>query len=87
MSQQQIMIKIGFNSSLNICNKRIVEFSIPREITKNGTLLLTFSCAQKVDGEAERGTQVAEIWLIKKGNKSLTYSLLDYFNGLTMMSL
>jgi len=66
MALQQIMIKIVFNSSLSICNKPIVECSSPKEITKDGELRLTFSCAQEVDGEAERGTQVAEIWLIKK---------------------
>jgi len=54
------------HSYLKMGSQPIVEFPIPREITRNGTLRLTFSCAQKVDGEAERGTQVAEIWLIKK---------------------
>ena len=45
--------------------KPIVEFPLPTKITKDGKLRLTFSCGLKVDGEGERGTQVAEIWLIK----------------------
>jgi len=51
---------------LKMGKKPIVEVDIPKEITTDGTIRLTFSCAQEVDGEAERGTQVAEIWLIKK---------------------
>ena len=51
---------------LKMGNKPIVEVDLPKEITTDGTIRLTFSCAQEVDGEAERGTQVAEIWLIKK---------------------
>ena len=45
--------------------KPIVEFPLPTKITKDGKLRLTFSCGLKVDGEGERGTQVAEIWIIK----------------------
>jgi hypothetical protein len=30
---------------------------------------LTFTCGLKVDGEGERGTQVAEIWIIKSKTK------------------
>ena len=51
---------------LKMGKKPIVEVDLPKEITTDGTIRLTFSCAQEVDGEAERGTQVAEIWLIKK---------------------
>lgn len=47
-------------------NKPIVEFPLPAKITQDGQMRLTFSCGQKVDGEGERGTQVAEIWLIKQ---------------------
>ncbi|MCH2209756.1 MAG: hypothetical protein MK110_00520 [Fuerstiella sp.] len=40
--------------------KRIQEFEIPREATADGNLRLTWSC-----GEAQRGVQVSEIWLLK----------------------
>ena len=46
--------------------KPILEFLLPKKITQDGQILLTFSCGQEDGGEGERGTQVAEIWLIKK---------------------
>ncbi|NOY59327.1 MAG: hypothetical protein GXO75_10440 [Calditrichaeota bacterium] len=39
----------------------IWEFPIPKDATRNGKLKLTWIC-----GEGERGTQVAEVWLMKK---------------------
>jgi hypothetical protein len=46
--------------------KPILEFMLPEKITQDGRVKLTFSCGQDDGGEGERGTQVAEIWLIKK---------------------
>jgi hypothetical protein len=46
--------------------KPILEFMLPKKITEDGQVKLTFSCGQEDGGEGERGTQVAEIWLIKK---------------------
>ncbi|MCH2200510.1 MAG: hypothetical protein MK102_00960 [Fuerstiella sp.] len=40
--------------------KRIQEFEIPHAATADGNLRLTWSC-----GEAQRGVQVSEIWLLK----------------------
>ena len=40
--------------------KRTQEFAIPREATADGELRLTWSC-----GEAQRGVQVSEIWLLR----------------------
>ena len=42
--------------------KPILEFMMP----KNSRKTVKFSCEQEDGGEGERGTQVAEIWLIKK---------------------
>jgi len=42
----------------------ISEFPIPKEATGDGKLKLTWTC-----GEGERGTQVAEIWLIPQKSK------------------
>ena len=49
--------------------KPMVEYPIPTKITKDGKIRLTFTCGLKVDGEGERGTQVAEIWIIKNKTK------------------
>ena len=49
--------------------KPMVEYPLPTKITKDGKILLTFTCGLKVDGEGERGTQVAEIWIIKNKTK------------------
>ena len=38
----------------------IREFRIPKEATRNGRLVLTWTC-----GEGQRGTQVSEVWIIK----------------------
>jgi hypothetical protein len=38
----------------------IREFSVPKEATQDGRLVLTWTC-----GEGQRGSQVAEIWLIR----------------------
>jgi hypothetical protein len=40
----------------------IREFPIPKEATADGRLELTWTC-----GEGQRGSQVAEIWLIRSG--------------------
>ena len=49
--------------------KPMVEYPLPTKITKDGKIRLTFTCGLKVDGEGERGTQVAEIWVIKNKTK------------------
>jgi hypothetical protein len=44
----------------------IFNFSIPKSLTADGKINLLFSCEKKDNGQGERGTQVAEIWIIKK---------------------
>ena len=44
----------------------LFEFALPREVTAQGKVLFTWSCGDDDKGEGERGSQVAEIWLIKK---------------------
>ena len=41
--------------------KPIYEFPVPAGAVADGTITLTWTC-----GKGERGTQVAELWLIKK---------------------
>ena len=54
------------HSYIRMGKKPILEFMLPKKITQDGQMQLTFSCGQEDGGEGERGTQVAEIWLIKK---------------------
>jgi len=44
----------------------LFEFALPKEVTREGKVLFTWSCGDDDKGEGERGSQVAEIWLIKK---------------------
>ena len=44
----------------------LFEFSLPREVTKDGKVLFKWTCGPDNGGEGERGSQVAEIWLIRK---------------------
>ena len=44
----------------------LFEFPLPKEVTGDGKVLFTWSCGDDDKGEGERGSQVAEIWLIKK---------------------
>jgi len=46
--------------------KPLFEFSLPKEVTKDGKVKFTWTCGTDDGGEGERGSQVAEIWLIKK---------------------
>jgi len=45
-------------------SKPIFEFDLPVEVTRSGKVTLTWNCAQNDKGEGERGSQVAEVWLI-----------------------
>jgi hypothetical protein len=44
----------------------IFEFELPAEVTHSGKVTFQWSCAQNDKGEGERGSQVAEVWLIRK---------------------
>ena len=44
----------------------LFEFPLPKEVTQSGKVLFTWSCGDDDKGEGERGSQVAELWLIKK---------------------
>jgi hypothetical protein len=43
----------------------LFEFPLPENVTSDGKVLFTWTCGQDDSGEGERGSQVAEIWLIK----------------------
>ncbi|MEX6690948.1 hypothetical protein QTN47_25795 [Danxiaibacter flavus] len=42
------------------------EFQLPKEVTKDGKVTFSWVSGKEDSGEGERGSQVAEIWLIKK---------------------
>ncbi len=46
--------------------KPLFEFELPKQVTQQGKVNFTWSCGDEDKGEGERGSQVAEIWLIKK---------------------
>ena len=47
----------------------IYEFKLPKEVTQSGKVTLTWNCAQNDKGEGERGSQVAEVWLMTEKDK------------------
>jgi hypothetical protein len=42
------------------------EFALPKQITEDGKVHFTWTCGDDDKGEGERGSQVAEIWVVKK---------------------
>ncbi len=42
------------------------EFTLPKAITADGKVNFTWTCGDDDKGEGERGSQVAEIWMMKK---------------------
>ncbi len=46
--------------------KPMFEFSLPKEVTSDGKVTFTWTCGQEDKGEGERGSQVAEIWLVRR---------------------
>jgi hypothetical protein len=50
----------------------INEFTLPQEVTEDGKVRFTWSCGTDDGGEGERGSQVAELWLIRQTGKTDT---------------
>jgi len=46
--------------------KPMYEFDLPAKITADGKVRFTWTCGDDYKGEGERGSQVAEIWVVKK---------------------
>ncbi len=57
---------VMIHNYIRMGTKPLFEFPLPKEITKDGKVSFTWTCGQEDKGEGERGSQVAEIWLIKK---------------------
>ena len=57
---------VTIHNYIRMGTKPLFEFVLPKEITRDGKIRLTWSSGSDDKGEGERGSQVAEIWLIRK---------------------
>jgi hypothetical protein len=60
---------ITIHDYLRMGIRPLFEFPLPERATHDGKVLFTWTCGQDDSGEGERGSQVAEIWLIRRGKK------------------
>lgn len=60
---------VKIHDYIRMGTRPIWKFSIPEEVTQDGRVLFTWTCGQDDTGEGERGSQVAEIWLIRNRKK------------------
>jgi hypothetical protein len=44
------------------------EFQLPEAVTRDGKVCFTWTCGTDEKGSGDRGSQVAEIWIVKKDN-------------------
>ena len=56
---------IQIHDFIRMGTQPIFEFQLPKEVTQSGKVIFKWSCAQNDKGEGERGSQVAEVWLLK----------------------
>ena len=57
---------VTIHNYIRMGTKPMFEFALPKNVTKDGKVRLTWSCGTEDKGEGERGSQVAEIWLMRK---------------------
>ena len=60
---------IQIHDYIRMGTQPLFEFQLPKEVTQSGKVTLTWSCAQNDKGEGERGSQVAEVWLMRELGK------------------
>jgi Glycosyl hydrolase family 67 N-terminus len=56
---------VQIHDYIRMGTKPLFEFPLPKEVTQDGKVTFTWSCGDDDKGEGERGSQVAEIWIIK----------------------
>ena len=56
---------VKIHDYIRMGTKPMFEFPIPKAVTQDGKVTFTWSCGDDDKGEGERGSQVAEIWIIK----------------------
>jgi hypothetical protein len=57
---------VMIHNYIRMGTKPMYEFELPKQITEDGKVRFTWNCGDDDKGEGERGSQVAEIWLVKK---------------------
>ena len=57
---------IMIHNYIRMGTQPLYEFKLPKQITQDGIVHFTWTCGDDDKGEGERGSQVAEIWIIKK---------------------
>ena len=60
---------ITIHNYIRMGTRPLFEFSLPKDVIRDGKVSFTWTCGQDDGGEGERGSQVAEIWLIKVTKK------------------
>jgi len=57
---------VTIHDYIRMGTRPLFEFPLPAKVTRDGKVHFTWTCGQDDGGEGERGSQVAEIWLIRK---------------------
>jgi len=57
---------VTIHDYIRMGTRPLFEFSLPTKVTQDGKVHFTWTCGQDDGSEGERGSQVAEIWLIRK---------------------
>jgi hypothetical protein len=57
---------VTIHDYIRMGTRPMFEFVLPEKVTHDGRVLFTWTCGSDDTGEGERGSQVAEIWLIRK---------------------
>jgi hypothetical protein len=60
---------ITIHDYIRMGTRPLFEFQLPENVTHDGKVLFTWTCGQDDTGEGERGSQVAEIWIIRNNKR------------------
>jgi len=60
---------VTIHDYIRMGTRPLFQFPLPSKVTCDGKVLFTWTCGQDDTGEGERGSQVAEIWLIRNNNR------------------
>lgn len=61
---------VVIHNYIRMGTRPIYEFELPKKVTEDGKVRFTWSCGTDDGGEGERGSQVAELWLIRQTGDS-----------------
>jgi hypothetical protein len=60
---------VTIHDYIRMGTRPLFEFQLPEKVTGDGRVLFTWTCGQDDTGEGERGSQVAEIWLVRNNKR------------------